>query len=108
MRCCFLSTVCGAVCVRDVIYSTVVFISISYQSESCEMKSVIWQVVIASLLPPVGVEVFSLILLCNHRGKRTNIAISMGTTAVTMAIMVSMGMSGRGGLGQRRTHVSDS
>lgn len=77
-------------------------------SQSCEMKSVIWQAVITSLLPPVGVEVFSLILLSNYRGRRTNIAISMGTIAVTMATMVSMVMSGRGGLGQRRTHVSDS
>lgn len=39
----------------------------------------------------------------HHRGRKTNTATSMATTVVTMAIMVSMEMNGRGEWGQRRT-----
>lgn len=60
-----------------------------------------------SVLPPAGVEVCSLAPFSHHR-RRTNIATSMATTAVTMATTVSMAMGGRGGSGQRRTLGSAS
>lgn len=60
------------------------------------------------VLPPAGVEVCSLAPFSHHRRRRTNIATSTATTAVTMATTVSMAMGGRGGSGQRRTLGSAS
>lgn len=57
---------------------------------------------------PTGVEIHSWLLLEHHRGRRTNIATSMASTAVTMATMASTGTGGRAGLGRKRTLVSVS